>query len=132
MLKPMEAAYLAGMIDGDGTISFKNIDSIEHQNPVITISSSDLKMLVYIQSMLNGSLSSKKITITGSITYLYSLEIKMNESVYGALKQIQKLLQSHIKIQEVERVLDQYKPESRAILPPNKTPRDMLVLKKAY
>ncbi len=128
----MEAAYLAGMIDGDGTISFKNIDSIEHQNSVITISSSDLKMLVYIQSMLNGSLSSKKITITGSITYLYSLEIKMNESVYGALKQIQKLLQSHIKIQEVERVLDQYKPESRAILPPNKTPRDMLVLKKAY
>ncbi|GEL76601.1 LAGLIDADG family homing endonuclease [Tenuibacillus multivorans] len=131
MLKSWEAAYLAGMIDGEGTISFKNIDSKGKRSPVITISSSDLKMLVYIQSILNGSLSSKKIIITERTTYLYSLEIKMRESVYEALKQIQTFLHADIKKQEVDSMLEQFNPRIRSILPPKNASKDML-LKEAY
>ncbi|TFB24307.1 hypothetical protein E3U55_02055 [Filobacillus milosensis] len=132
MLKSWEAAYLAGMIDGEGTISFKNRDSKGNRNPIISISSKDLKMLVYIQSILNGSLSSKKITITGDSTYLYTLEINMRESVYEAIKQIQQFLHTDKKKQEVEKVLNQFNPKIRSILPPKKAQGEEIILKKAY
>ncbi|WP_054753698.1 LAGLIDADG family homing endonuclease [Piscibacillus salipiscarius] len=92
MLKSWEAAYIAGMIDSEGTISLKNTKADNGSAPVITISSLDLNMLVFIQSILPGSLYSNKQTINGKEIYRYTIEIKQRENVYHALQQIQPFL----------------------------------------
>ncbi|PKR78051.1 hypothetical protein CEY16_09040 [Halalkalibacillus sediminis] len=133
MLKSWEAAYVAGIIDGEGTISFKNIDSKGKRNPVIAITSSDLKMLVFIQSLLSGSLSSKKMMISGQPTYIYTIEIKQKETIREALSQIQQFLRADHKKEEVERVLENFSSDSnRNILRPKQPASNMFLMEKAY
>ncbi|RPF50379.1 LAGLIDADG family homing endonuclease [Aquisalibacillus elongatus] len=125
MLKSWEAAYIAGIIDGDGTISLKNTES----NPVITITSPDLNMLVYIQSILPGSLSSKKSTILENPTYLYTIEIKQKVSVLQALKQIKPFVQAEHKKAQIDTVLQ--KSQSKRLLHPKKAKHNLYVLERA-
>ncbi|MGP4073605.1 LAGLIDADG family homing endonuclease [Piscibacillus sp. B03] len=129
MLKSWEAAYIAGMIDSEGTISLKKITNNQGNQPVITITSSDLNMLVFIQSILPGSLYSKKVSISNKEIYRYTIEIKHKENVYYALNQIKPYLRVEKKKKQVNQVLDTLK--SNTLYGPKKARDYLYVLERA-
>ena len=58
-MKSVEIAYLAGLIDGDGTISI-NKDRRSHK-PVVSIANTNREVLEWCRNLIGrGSISSKK------------------------------------------------------------------------
>lgn len=57
-----EAAYVAGIIDGEGTITLTRMHAKEYRRPVITVASTDLELLLYLKSLCGGYVTNKKIT----------------------------------------------------------------------
>lgn len=55
-----EAAYIAGIIDGEGSISLTRMHENEHRRPCISIASTDIELLGYIQSLSGGVINNKK------------------------------------------------------------------------
>ncbi|GGC82109.1 hypothetical protein GCM10007216_10820 [Thalassobacillus devorans] len=61
-MKAWEAAYMAGIIDGEGSITLTRIHKNEHRRPCITISSTDKELLTYLQALGGEQLLIKRIT----------------------------------------------------------------------
>jgi len=53
-LSDTEAAYVAGIIDGEGTITLTRIHRGENRRPVVSISSTELQLLVYVRSVIGA------------------------------------------------------------------------------
>ena len=49
-LSDTEAAYLAGIVDGEGTITLTRTHRGERRRPVVSISSTELSLLQYVRS----------------------------------------------------------------------------------
>ncbi|MFK4997278.1 LAGLIDADG family homing endonuclease [Bacillus sp. N9] len=75
-IKDWEAAYLAGMIDGEGSITLTRMHEKEHRRPCITISSSDIELLTYIQTLTGGNIINKKNYYPDRHKDSYTLNIK--------------------------------------------------------
>ncbi|WP_051353184.1 hypothetical protein [Thalassobacillus devorans] len=60
-MKAWEAVYMAGIIDGEGSITLTRIHKNEHRRPCITISSTDKELLIYLQSLGGEQLLIKRI-----------------------------------------------------------------------
>ncbi|MDQ1144432.1 hypothetical protein QE429_001259 [Bacillus sp. SORGH_AS 510] len=45
-----EAAYIAGIIDGEGSITLTRMHKKEHRRPCITIASTDKELLSYVHT----------------------------------------------------------------------------------
>ncbi|PWW29577.1 hypothetical protein DFO73_104217 [Cytobacillus oceanisediminis] len=71
-----EASYIAGIIDGEGTITLSRLHASEHRRPCITIASTDIELLIYIQSLTGGTLINKKNYKPGLHKNSFSLNIK--------------------------------------------------------
>ncbi|WP_408007701.1 LAGLIDADG family homing endonuclease [Pseudalkalibacillus sp. A8] len=87
-MEKYEAAYLAGIIDGEGSITLTRMHEKEHRRPCITISSTDLELLTYIQTLTNGTISSKKNYRPGIHKNSFTLNIKKKKDVFFVLKNI--------------------------------------------
>jgi LAGLIDADG DNA endonuclease family protein len=60
-LSDSEAAYLAGIIDGEGTITLTRTHRGENRRPVVSISSTELPLLEYVRSVVGaGKITSKR------------------------------------------------------------------------
>lgn len=60
-LSETEAAYLAGIIDGEGTITFTKTHRGENRRPVVSISSTELPLLLYVRSVIGaGRITNKR------------------------------------------------------------------------
>jgi hypothetical protein len=70
-----EAAYLAGIIDGEGTITLTRTHRGENRRPVVSISNTELPLLVYVRSVVGaGRITTKARTRTHhSPGFAYSL-----------------------------------------------------------
>lgn len=66
-MKLWEASYVAGIIDGEGSIMLTRMHEKEHRRPCITIASTDKELLIYIQTLTGGIIINKKIIIRKSI-----------------------------------------------------------------
>ncbi|WP_261180560.1 LAGLIDADG family homing endonuclease [Anaerobacillus sp. CMMVII] len=66
----IEAAYLAGIIDGEGTITLTKMNNTHNRRQVISIASTDLELLTYVQELTGGCISNKKIISQVSIKIL--------------------------------------------------------------
>ena len=59
-LSDTEAAYLAGIIDGEGTITLTRTHRGENRRPVVSISSTELPLLLHVRSVVGaGKITSK-------------------------------------------------------------------------
>src|SRR5437016_7969245 len=59
-LSDTEAAYLAGIIDGEGTITLTRTHRGENRRPVVRISSTELSLLLYVRWVVAaGGITSK-------------------------------------------------------------------------
>jgi LAGLIDADG-like domain len=63
ILSDVEAAYVAGIIDGEGTITLTRTHRGENRRPVVSISSTELPLLSYVQSVVGaGRITGKMCT----------------------------------------------------------------------
>ena len=60
MLTETEKSYIAGIIDGEGTITLSKRRKNEMPSPVISVSSTDLEVLHWLRTRLGGIICTKK------------------------------------------------------------------------
>ncbi|MEB6548828.1 LAGLIDADG family homing endonuclease [Heyndrickxia sporothermodurans] len=70
-MKKWEASYVAGIIDGEGSITLTRMHEKENRRPCITIASTDKELLIYIQSITGGTIKRIIIQISIKIHILY-------------------------------------------------------------
>ncbi|MGZ4160894.1 MAG: LAGLIDADG family homing endonuclease [Neobacillus sp.] len=83
-----EAAYIAGIIDGEGSITLTRMHEHEYRRPCILIASTDKELLVYNQTMTGGTINNKKNYNPDRHKDSYALIIKKKETVLYILRQI--------------------------------------------
>jgi hypothetical protein len=60
-LTPEQAAYLAGLIDGEGTITLTRMHRHENRRLVMSISNNDLSLLQFVKTTVGaGKITNKK------------------------------------------------------------------------
>jgi hypothetical protein len=61
LLRPDEAAYIAGLVDGEGTITLTRLHAGEGRRLVVSISNNDLELLKYVHSLVGaGKITGKR------------------------------------------------------------------------
>ncbi|CAM3919359.1 LAGLIDADG family homing endonuclease [Mesobacillus thioparans] len=71
-----EASYIAGIIDGEGSITLTRMHEKEHRRPTLTIASTDKELLLYVQSLIGGVINNKKNYRPEKHKSSYTLNIK--------------------------------------------------------
>ncbi len=93
-LAPRDVGYLAGLIDGEGTVTLSRRNVNKHRALVITISSTEMSILKYVQKVTGvGKITNKRITKanhTPSFTYQVS-----NRQALDILKQTADFFKSY-------------------------------------
>ena|SRR5690554_2377984 len=107
-MKEWEAAYFAGIIDGEGSITLTKLHSNEFRRPVITISSTDLELLIYLKELTNGYLYNKKNYKPGIHKNSYILNIKNKNDVFNVLRETHKFLRVDKKRRRANYILENY------------------------
>ncbi len=101
-----DAAYIAGLIDGEGTIALTRRHKNENRQLEISVSNTDMKLLKYLLDTIGtGRITQKKAYSdkhTPSATYTTS-----NRQALSLLEQISPFLQTY-KQQRAELVLQNY------------------------
>ncbi len=86
-LDAVDAAYLAGLIDGEGSVSLHRKHRDENRQLVISISSTEKQLLTYTQSVLGaGKITNKrtyKVHHTPSVTFVIT-----NRQALDCLRQV--------------------------------------------
>ncbi len=93
-LAPRDVGYLAGLIDGEGTVTLSRRNLNKHRALVITISSTEMSILKYVQKIIGvGKITNKRIAKanhTPSFTYQVA-----NRQALDILKQTAVFLRSY-------------------------------------
>lgn len=101
-----DAAYIAGVIDGEGTISLSRRHRGEYRQLVISISSTEPQLLRYVHTAIGaGRITNKRasrINHTPSVTYVID-----NRQALALLEQIAPYLRTY-KAQRAELILNDY------------------------
>lgn len=91
-LQPTDAAYIAGLIDGEGTITLTQEHANENRRLVVSISNTEYDLLDYVKNACGaGRITNKRISQshhTPSFTYKISNRQALNllEQVYPFLR----------------------------------------------
>lgn len=105
-LTSSDAAYLAGLIDGEGTIALSRRHARENRQLVVTISSTERVLVDWVLLTTRaGKITSKKPAATHhapGLTYVIA-----NRQALALLQQVTPFLKSY-KVQRARLVLDQY------------------------
>ncbi|MDD9310353.1 hypothetical protein PUS82_03320 [Cytobacillus firmus] len=107
-MESFEAAYIAGIIDGEVTITLTRMHASEHRRPCITIASTDKEMLVYLHTLTGGTIINKKNYKPGIHKNSFSLNIKQKEKVMFVLKLVSPYLRVDKKRNRALWILDNY------------------------
>ncbi|WP_404329822.1 LAGLIDADG family homing endonuclease [Mesobacillus maritimus] len=91
-MKDWDAAYIAGIIDGEGTITLTRMHRNEHRRPCITIASTDKELLLFVQTLSGGIIADKRNYKPKIHKNSFKLNIKKKESVLIVLQAISKYL----------------------------------------
>jgi LAGLIDADG-like domain len=114
ILKDWEAAYLAGIIDGEGSITLTRMHENEHRRPCISIASTDLELLEYIRELCTGHISKKNNYNPFRHLNSYSFTIKNKNVVLKILKEVTPYLRVEKKKKRAAWILEHYKKSYKA------------------
>ncbi|MEH7376563.1 LAGLIDADG family homing endonuclease [Neobacillus drentensis] len=120
------AAYIAGIIDGEGSITLTRMHENENRRPCITVASTDKELLVYIRSLTDGTINSKKNYNPERHKDSYTLTIKKKDSVVTLLKKISPYLRVDKKRKRALWILENYEK----VTPRNGKYNSLLLTKK--
>ncbi|WP_416729492.1 hypothetical protein [Fictibacillus sp. JL2B1089] len=107
-MKKLEASYIAGVIDGEGSIMLTRMHKNEFRRPCISIASTDLELLQYVQSHTGGILVCKKNYYPLMHKKSFTLTIKKKDIVFYLLNQIVPFLRIHKKRKRALFILKEY------------------------
>ena len=101
-----EAAYIAGIVDGEGTITLTRTHRGENRRPIVSIANTERQLLEYVQSVIGaGRITSKCIARrhhSPSFTYAVS-----SRSALTLLEQITPFLRTY-KRERAQLLLREY------------------------
>ena len=98
-------AYLAGIIDGEGTITLTRLHKNQTPSPVVSVSNTHLPLLQWIRERAGGAISSKNRSKPHhTISYVWSIR---HDKAIHLLKEIKKYLL--IKKKHADLVVLEYK-----------------------
>ncbi|MBI4401710.1 MAG: LAGLIDADG family homing endonuclease [Nitrospirae bacterium] len=105
-LTAVEAAYLAGLIDGEGTVTLSRVHRSRQRGLVVTISNTELAILQHVRDVIGvGTITSKRISrINHTPSYAYHVA---DRQALDLLEQIGPFMKSH-KAARAKLVLDHY------------------------
>ncbi|MFA5271690.1 MAG: LAGLIDADG family homing endonuclease [Candidatus Omnitrophota bacterium] len=98
-------AYLAGIVDGEGTVTLSRHHKHETPAPLVSISNTSLKLLIWIRRKCGGIITSKKISKLHH-TQSYVWRLRQN-SALCFLNEIKKYL--IVKKEQAELITKEYK-----------------------
>lgn len=129
VMQKEHAAYIAGIIDGEGSISLVKFHHNQHPSPLISISSSDLELLEWIKEITSfGKIVAKKNYNPHKHKDSFTLNIKYNQAI-SLLKEIVDYLVLTRKRKRAELILEEYKK----VTPRNgRYSAELLVKKKQF
>lgn len=96
-LKPTEAAYLAGLIDGEGTVTLTRKHKNEFRQLAVTISSTERYLLEDVLEMTNAGKITRKRVASSKHTESWTFAI-YNRQALCLLEQIRPFLRTYKKI----------------------------------
>lgn len=105
-LSETEAAYVAGIVDGEGTITLTRTHRCEGRRPVVSISSTELPLLQYIQSIIGAGRITGKITARRHHSPSFAYVVSSRQAL-ALLAQISAYLRTY-KLQRCRLLLDEY------------------------
>jgi len=105
-LKPVDAAYIAGLIDGEGTVTLGRKHRNDNRQLVVSISSTERDLLEYVQKTAGvGKITGKRTYSTRHApSYTYTVT---NRQAMSLLKQIHEYLRTY-KVDRCRLILDKY------------------------
>src|SRR5688572_4342082 len=107
LLSPEAAAYIAGLIDGEGTITLSRLHANENRRLVISIANTEIQLLEFVRKETGvGKITRKRRTSEfHTQSYCYSVT---RQQALALLEQIFPFLQSY-KRDRARLALDRYK-----------------------
>ncbi|MDF2883079.1 MAG: hypothetical protein K0R54_3636 [Clostridiaceae bacterium] len=104
-----EKAYIAGIIDGEGSIMLQKFHSNEFPSPCISIASTTYELLDWIKSVIRkGVIKQKKNYNSSKHKDCYSYILKYNDAI-KLLEEIYPYLIINSKRKRAELILNKYK-----------------------
>ena len=104
-MEDTEKAYLAGIIDGEGTVTLSRRKPNQTPSPNVSVSNSNLPMLRWIKNNVGGCISTKKrYQSHHRQTYVWALSY---DKALSLLRKIEKYL--IIKKPQAKLILEEYK-----------------------
>jgi len=96
-LSDIDAAYIAGLVDGEGTVTLTRRHRNENRQLCLTISSTERQMLEFVRQALNaGKITNKSIaSIRHAPSYTYTIA---NRQALQLLHQIEPWLKSYKRL----------------------------------
>lgn len=101
-----EAAYIAGIIDGEGTITLTRTHRGEGRRPVVSVSSTELPLLEYIRSIIGAGRITGKVTARSHHSPSFAYVIS-SRGALALLTRVSGYLRTY-KLQRCRLLLDQY------------------------
>lgn len=125
----IDKAYIAGIIDGEGSIMLQRFHSNEFPVPCVSISSTSLELLNWIKKTIEkGLIISKKNYNPEVHKDCYSYVLRRNDAIY-LIKEIYSYLIIETKRNRAELILKNYK----ALTPRNgRYSLEMLIAKEDF
>jgi intein/homing endonuclease len=101
-----DAAYIAGLVDGEGTVALSRRHRHENRQLVVSISNTDIELLKYVLKIIGAGRITRKRTYSDNHTLSATYTIN-NRQALGLLEQIVSYLRTY-KAQRAKMILDHY------------------------
>jgi len=112
-LATTEAAYIAGLVDGEGTVTLSRKHRSENRQLAVTISNTEIRLLEYVLRTIGAGKITGKRTVSERHTPSFSYAI-YNQQALRLLEQISPYLRTY-KAERTSIILQEY----RALTPRN-------------
>ena len=126
-LSPCCAAYIAGLVDADGTITLTRKHINENRHPVVSISNTDRCLLEYVNKNVGaGKITAKRTTSKNHRpSFVFAI---YNRQAIDLIRQLQPFLRTY-KAARAELILN----DCRALTPRNgKYNKEMLLARRCF
>ncbi len=101
-----EAAYIAGIVDGEGTVSLVRHHRGEHRRPVVSVANTERDLLTYLQQTIGAGRITSKCIAKDHHTPSFVFAIYSRQAL-ELLRQIRPYLRTH-KRMRAQLLLEQY------------------------
>ena len=93
-LRIEQAAYLAGLIDGEGTVTLTRMHPRENQRLVVSISNNDVTLLLFVKTAIGAGKITTKRTYSERHARSFTYQISSRQAL-DVLRQVAPLLKTY-------------------------------------